>query len=153
MLFSPCIGCPKTRNPSLPSSTEGLLYQLRFTSRVYSPKRTFAWLFLTSWHFQEVTIQRKIVTDGILKGQKRENLLKRLFIFDEDEWIPNLPSFVSGPVIRIVLRDVRIDTTKRQLLVGSRANSLHNQLGVGVRRFAVIFCVVAAFGSRTMILC
>lgn len=55
--------CSEARYAPRPSLPESLLYQFAFRGRVYPPEGTFAWFFLGTWYFDEITIQREIVAN------------------------------------------------------------------------------------------
>lgn len=61
---------PEAGDSPGPSFPEGLLDELALRGRVYPPERTFAWFFLRPCHFDEVTVQRQIVTDRVLQQRK-----------------------------------------------------------------------------------
>ena len=52
-----------------------------------------------------------------------------------------LPSFVSGPVVRVVLGDVGVDAGEGQLFVDGLGNRLDDQLGVAERRLRLVLKV------------
>lgn len=54
---------PEAGPPPRPSFPEGLLDELGLRGRVYPPEGAFSWLLLRPRHFDEVTVQRQIVTD------------------------------------------------------------------------------------------
>lgn len=54
---------PETSHASLSSFPEGLLHQLALGSGVHAPKTPFAGLVLGARHFQEVAVQRQVVSD------------------------------------------------------------------------------------------
>lgn len=56
-------GGSKARHAPRPSFPKSLLYQLALGGRIYPPEGAFAWFFLGTWHFDEITVQRKIVAD------------------------------------------------------------------------------------------
>ena len=49
-----------------------------------------------------------------------------------------LPAFVGSPVIGVVLRDVGVDPGEGELLVAGVGDGLHDQLGVGEGRLALV---------------
>lgn len=61
---------PKAGHPSLPSLPEGLLHQLGLGGRIQTPKASFPRLVLRAGHFQEVAVQRQIVSDWVLEKGK-----------------------------------------------------------------------------------
>ena len=63
-----------------------------------------------------------------------------------------LPTFVGRSIVRIILGDVRINAAERELFVLRRRYGLHDQLGVRIRWFTVVFGFVGSFRSRTVIL-
>lgn len=54
---------PETSHASLSSFPEGLLHQLALGSGVHAPKTPFAGLILGAGHFEEVAVQRQVVSD------------------------------------------------------------------------------------------
>lgn len=62
---------PEAGDPAGPSFPEGLLDELGLRRRVYPPERTFPRLFLRPRHFDEVSVQRQVVTDRVLQRDKR----------------------------------------------------------------------------------
>lgn len=44
--------------------------------------------------------------------------------------VADLPSFITGSVIRIIFRDVRVNSAKRQLPLDTATNRLNNQLSI-----------------------
>lgn len=58
-----------------PSFPEGLLDELPLRGRVYPPERPFAGLLLRPRHFDEITVQRQVVTNRVLQ-QKRKPRMK-----------------------------------------------------------------------------
>lgn len=57
---------PEAGDAPGPSFPEGLLDELALRGRVYPPEGTFARLLLRPRHFDEVTVQRQVVTDRVL---------------------------------------------------------------------------------------
>jgi hypothetical protein len=64
-------GGSKARHAPRPSFPKSLLYQLALGGRVYPPEGAFAWFFLGTWHFDEITVQREIVANWILWNIKK----------------------------------------------------------------------------------
>ena len=56
-------GGSKARHAPRPSLPKSLLYQLALGGRIYPPEGAFAWFFLGTWHFDEITVQREIVAN------------------------------------------------------------------------------------------
>lgn len=61
---------PEAGDAPGPSFPESLLDELALRGRVYPPERTFARLLLRPRHFDEITVQRQIVTDRVLQQRK-----------------------------------------------------------------------------------
>ena len=72
----------------MPSTPERLVDQLRLGGGVNSPEASLARLLLRPWHFDEVSVEGQVVTDGVL------------------------PTLVSSPVVRVVLGYVGINAGK-----------------------------------------
>lgn len=66
---------PEAGHPSWPALPEGLLYELALRRWIDPPEGTFARLLLGSCHFDEVTVERQVVANGVLerrgKGKHR----------------------------------------------------------------------------------
>lgn len=62
---------PEAGDAPGPSFPEGLLDELALRGRVYPPEGTFARLLLRPRHFDEVTVQRQVVTDRVLHFKKK----------------------------------------------------------------------------------
>lgn len=71
---------PEAGDAPGPSFPEGLLDELALRGRVYPPEGTFARLLLRPRHFDEVAVQRQVVTDRVL--QRRGKKTKRFIIED-----------------------------------------------------------------------
>lgn len=58
---------PEAGDAPGPSFPEGLLDELGLRGRVYPPERTFAGFLLRPGHFDEIAVQRQIVSDRVLQ--------------------------------------------------------------------------------------
>lgn len=133
---------PEAGDASGPSFPEGLLDELALRGRVYPPEGTFPGLLLRPRHFDEVTVQRQVVTDRVLHRTKSTKMITGV-----PEASPgraaggggaHLPALVCSPVVRVVLCDVIVDSVQCELLVGGQRDGLDDQLCIGVRRLGVI---------------
>lgn len=73
-------GGPEAGHPSGPALPEGLFYELALRGGVNAPERAFAGLLLRAGHFDEVAVQGKVVTDGVLEGDRHRLLLRVLIV-------------------------------------------------------------------------
>lgn len=77
---------PEAGDSPGPSFPEGLLDELALRGRVYPPERTFARLLLRPRHFDEVAVQRQVVTDRVLQqGTKKKVIIKNTRRFGAGE--------------------------------------------------------------------
>ena len=88
----------------MPSTPERLVDQLRLGGGVNSPEASLARLLLRPGHFDEVSVEGQVVTDGVL------------------------PTLVSSPVVRVILGYVGINSRKGQLFVSTLGQSFNDQL-------------------------
>lgn len=65
---------PEAGDAPGPSFPEGLLDELALGGRVYPPEGAFPRLLLRPRHFDEVTVQRQVVTDRVLQQRKKQKL-------------------------------------------------------------------------------
>lgn len=61
---------PEAGNAPGPSFPKRLLDELALRGRIYPPEGTFAGFLLRPRHFDEITIERQVVTDGVLCQRK-----------------------------------------------------------------------------------
>lgn len=71
---------PEAGDAPGPSFPEGLLDEFALRGRVYPPERTFARLLLRPRHFDEITVQRQVVTDRVLQQRRRTSGFCRGYI-------------------------------------------------------------------------
>lgn len=77
---------PEAGDSPGPSFPEGLLDELALRGRVYPPERTFARLLLRPRHFDEVAVQRQVVTDRVLQqGTNKKVIIKNTRCFGAGE--------------------------------------------------------------------
>ena len=98
----------------MPSTPERLVDQLRLGGGVNSPEASLARLLLRPGHFDEVSVEGQVVTDGVL------------------------PTLVSSPVVRVVLGYVGINARKGQLFVSTLGHSLNDQLSIAKWRLGLV---------------
>ena len=98
----------------MPSTPERLVDQLRLGGGVNSPEASLARLLLRPGHFDKVSVEGQVVTDGVL------------------------PTLVSSPVVRVVLGYVGINSRKGQLFVSTLGHSLNDQLSIAKWRLGLV---------------
>lgn len=71
--------CPKAGHSSGPPLPKSLIYEFALGGGVYPPERALPWLFLRTGHFDEVPVQRQVVTNRVLQhtNKRHENLLEQ----------------------------------------------------------------------------
>lgn len=86
---------PEAGDAPGPSFPEGLLDELALRGRVYPPEGTFARLLLRPRHFDEVTVQRQVVTDRVLHFKKRQHVILAVLKASSDRPTPGRSSPAS----------------------------------------------------------
>lgn len=131
---------PEARHSSLSPFPEGLLHQLGFRGRIQAPKASFPWLILGTGYFQEVAVERQIVSDRVLEENKMKVYtfcieIEKPFILTFYPSFPPvykhdrhlrakeeglyLPAFICSAVVWVVFSDVGVDAAESQLFVWS----------------------------------